>query len=123
MLRLVFDFLAGDDLSTNNPQSVDSLKNIVEDDYSELCRKRIKIDDATIDQSIQLSDGTANYIIISTDREITIKLNGSSDSLTLTPRKSGVKSIVYFSKGSFTSLSVSNNSGAECNIDVISANA
>lgn len=122
MLRMIFEFLAGDDLNTNNPKNVDSLKSIVEQDYSELCRKQIKVADATVDQSITLADASSEYLAIMCDQEITIKLNGSSDAMTLTPRLAGTKSIVFVMKGTITALTVSNASGSECNMDVISIN-
>jgi len=122
MLRLIFDFLAGDNLNTNNPENVDTLKSIVEDSYSELCRKKIAIPDATVDQSIVLADTASEYLIVSCDQQITIKLNGSSDSITLKPKKAGTKNVVLFLRADVSALLLSNASGSICNVDILSVN-
>lgn len=124
MLRLILDFLAyKDPRPTTAPK--DATKLEIETEYSsfrELCRKSVEVADAVTDQTVTLADPTSEFLIVSTDQEITVKLNGGSEQLTLTPRVSGAKTPCLMLKGTVTGLTVSNASGQTANIDIISVN-
>lgn len=124
-LKLLIDFIAYRSKSPTNSPSDDStqVKLLTQEaDFSELCRKQIDIADATVDQSVTLADADSDYILIFTDQEVTIKLNGSSDSITLKPKAAGSKTMCFMNRGSITSLSVSNASGNTASLDIISVN-
>lgn len=122
-LKLLIDFLAytGDSLSNNISNDSTSIKNtITQSTFSELSRIQQQIADGASDVSMSLADSNSEYILIFTDENISIKLNGSSDSINLTTKTSGVKTFVFYTKGAITQLSVSNSSGKTANVDVIS---
>jgi len=118
-LKLIIDFLAySDNSQTNDPQDVSRIKSVLEESsFTELIRRKATIADGTTDQNISFS--VSDYILIFSDQTITIKLNGSGDSLTLVPETEGKKSFVFFQKGTINSLLVSNNSGNAVKLDII----
>lgn len=122
MIKLIFDLLVSEDSNSVNPKNSDRLYDSLSDDYTEFSRNKIVVSDATTDLTINLSDPNSEYLVISCDQTITIKLNGSSDSITLTPKTAGSKNVVLFMKGAITALTVSNASGSSCNLDVITLN-
>jgi len=122
MIKLIFNFLAATESNSNRLENKSSIKSTIEDTETSFCRKQIKIADATVDQNITLADTQNEYLIISADQQISIKLNGSVDSLVLKPTAAGVKSVLYFSKSNISQLLISNASGNVCNVDIISAN-
>jgi hypothetical protein len=58
-----------------------------------------------------------SLVLISTDVEVSIKINGSTDSQTLKPI-TGVKTPVFLYRGSISSILVSNSSGSDATLDV-----
>lgn len=124
MLRLILDFVAyRDPRPTNNPKDATKLDVEYElNSFSELCRKSISVADSTTDQAVTLADPNSDLLIVSTDQEISVKLNGSSDSLVLKPKGSGVKTPALYLKGDVTAISVSNASGNSAQVDFISVN-
>lgn len=124
-LKLLIDFFSyNSDKPTNDPSS-DSTKiiNLVkESSYNELCRKQVEIADAETDVNITLADAASDYLLLFTDQEITIKLNGSDDALTIKPQAIGTKTLGLVLKGDVTALTVSNASGNSASLDVISIN-
>lgn len=122
-LRIILDFLSYEGTLTNDPQDALAVKRKVEEsNVSEVSRQLIKIAANTTDEVINLPDADCDYICIYTDREISIKLNGSSDALVLKPKTPGTKCPVHFMRGSITGLTVSNAGTVEANIDVIAVN-
>lgn len=121
-LKLLIDFIAYTGNSTDNNITSDStsIKNLVtETSFSELSRIQNQIADGASDISINLADSNSEYILIFVDQNVSIKLNGSSDSINLNAKASGIKTFAFYTKGAVTSLTVSNSSGSTANIDVI----
>ena len=122
-LDITINFLAYEGLTSNDPADATKIKNRVqESSVSALTRYQNQIADSTVDQSIDLPDANTEYLLVFIDREISIKVNGSSDSITLKPRANGTKTFAYYTRGDITSLSVSNSSGDSANVDIISVN-
>lgn len=121
-LRFLSEFQAYNDTQqTNNPKDVTRIQLLTEEaSFSCFDRKQVKVADATVDQSIALTDSNSEYLLIYTDQEITIKLDGSADTRTLKPKSAGIKTLVYFERGDSTSLLVSNASGSQANLDILS---
>ncbi len=122
-LDLIIDLLAYEGAATNNPADAVKIRNKVQETaIIDLNRYQFSIADLAADQAISLPADEALYTVILVDREVSIKLNGSSDALTLTPRANGTKTWVFFTRGTVTGLTVSNSSGATANIDILAAN-
>jgi len=122
-LRLIVDFLMYEGALTNNPEDAIKIKSKVEEsDVSEGLRRLEAIPDATVDLAITLPDANSDYLLMFTDREISIKLNSSGDALTLKPRANGSKTPVFLLRGDITALTVSNSSGAAANVDIVAVN-
>lgn len=122
-LSLQSNFQAySDNLDTNDPKDVTKIQILTEESsFNCLNRQKIKIADTTVDQSIAIAEPNSEYLLIYTDQIITIKADGSSDSRTLKPKTAGIKTLAYLERGDVTSITVSNSSGAEANLDIISA--
>lgn len=121
-LSLLVDFLAYDnEQPTNDPADAIALKKRVEEaSVSEVSRLFPQvIPDSTTDLAITLPDATTNYLILLTDQTISVKLNGSSDAVTLKPKAAGKKTPVLLIRGDVTGLSVSNASGNPAKLDMI----
>ena len=122
-LRLIVDFLMYEGTNTNDPQDAIKIKSKVEEsDVSEGLRQLDSIADSTVDQAVTLPDANTDYLLLFVDREITIKLNGSSDAITLKPKANGTKTPVMMIRGDITGLTVSNASGAAANLDIVAVN-
>lgn len=122
-LKLIVDFLSYEGTLTNNPADATQIKKKVEEsDVTEVSRFQSVISDGTTDQAIALPDAATDYLLIFTDREVSIKLNGSSDALVLRPRANGTKTPVFVMRGTISALSISNASGGDANVDIISVN-
>ena len=122
-LEIVLKFLSYDGASTNDPADATKITNrIQESNVAGVVRYQAPIADGASDQAIVLPDSNSEYLLVFCDRQITIKVNGSGDALTLTPRANGIKTFVYYHRGSVTGLTVSNASGEAANLDVISVN-
>ena len=120
-LSILSDFQAYSDTQTNNPKDVDKIQLLMEESsFSCLNRQKIKIADLTVDQSIAIAEANSEYLLIYTDQEITIKLDGSGSARTLKPQTAGKKSLVFLERGDITSLTISNSSGSQANLDIIS---
>ena len=121
-LSILSDFQAYSDLKqTNDPKDIDRIKiNLEESSFSVLNRQKIQIADSTVDQAISIAAANSEYLLIYTDQEISIKMDGSSDSRTLKPKTAGTKAFVYMERGDVTSMTVSNASGSTANMDIIS---
>lgn len=122
-LRLTVDFLSYEGTMTNNPSDAMSIKRKVEEaDVSEVSRLQTAIAASTVDQSIALPDATTDYLLLFTDRQISIKLNGSSDAIVLKPKTAGTKCPVFLLRGDITGLTISNAGATAANIDLIAVN-
>lgn len=80
-------------------------------DITEEMSGTLAIADLTVDQAIQFGGvASAKILYLESDKELTFKFNGGSDVLKLTPT-SGQKAKLMW-EGEFTSMTVSNASGA-----------
>lgn len=123
-VSLLVDLLAYESTQvTNDPKDATKAKVRVEESAaSELFRHQQSIPDSTVDLSIDLPDANTDYLLIFMDQTVSIKLNGSGDSLTLSPKIAGTKSIGLVLKGDITQLQISNSSGTAANVDIIAIN-
>lgn len=122
-LRIIIDFLSYEGSPTNNPQDAFAVKRKVEEsDVEEVFRTQKQIAPSTVDETVELPDDPTEYLLIFTDRQITIKLNGSSDEITLSPKSAGVKCPVLFQRGEISALSISNAGTDAANVDIIAVN-
>jgi len=121
-LRISTDFqVYSDGQNTNDPKDLTKIQLLTEESsFTSLNRQKIKIADPTVDQSIAISEANSDYLLIYTDQEITIKLDGSGDSRTLKPKSAGVKTLAYLERGDISSIQVSNASGNQANLDIVS---
>lgn len=122
-LNILIDLLSYEGLTTNNPADAIRMKGKIEETtISGLIRYQIQVADLTVDQVVTLPDASSEYLVMFIDRECSIKLNNSLDSIVLKPRAVGIKTPVFFYKGTVTSLKVSNSSGDISNLDILIAN-
>lgn len=122
-MRLTFlvDLLVHDNTNpTNDPaDAIEIRKKVEESAVSEVTRNfPKKITDGTTDEAIELPDANTDYLLILTDQEVSVKLNGSSDAQVLKPKAAGVKTPALFIRGDITGLTVSNSSGQDANLDI-----
>ena len=122
-LEIVLKFISYDGVQSNDPADATKITNrIQETDVSGVVRYQAPIADGVTDQAVVIPDANSEYLLIFCDRQISIKINGSTDSLTLSPRATGVKTFMYYHRGAVTGLTISNASGDSANLDVISVN-
>ena len=122
-LNIIFDLMNFEGSNSANPDDSCKVTNVNQDvDITDFVRYQKVLPDGTTDQVVPIADPASEYLAILTDREITIKLNGSTDPITLVPRGNGIKTFAYFTKGAVSSLTISNGSSASANVDVITAN-
>ena len=121
-ITLLIDFLMYDAKSqTNDPANALKLKNKLQlDDLTEVnAFVPMVIADATTDLNIPLPDSTNDMLIISVDRSVSVKINGSATALALVPKANGVETVALVLKSSITGLTISNASGASANVKII----
>jgi hypothetical protein len=122
-LRIILDFLSYEGTLTNNPQDAVAIKRKVEEsNVSDVSRVQRSIAPATVDEAITLPDANSDYLLLFIDRQISIKLNGSSDALVLKPKSNGLKTPVFMMRGDITGLTISNAGTEAANIDLIAVN-
>lgn len=122
-LDIIFDLLSYEGAATNDPADAVKIKNkINETQITSLSRQQLQILTATVDQAIALPDPNSDYLIILTDQDISIKLNGSSTVQALPARGNNLKTLVLYVRGPVTSLTMSNSSGKTANVDILVAN-
>lgn len=120
-LNLLVDLLIHDNVNpTNDPaDNIKVKKRVEESSVSEVTRNfPKKISDGATDEAIELPDANTDYLLMLTDQEVSIKLNGSGDALVLKPKASGTKTPVLLIRGDITGLTVSNSSGSDANLDI-----
>jgi hypothetical protein len=122
-LYAFLDFYTYEDANaTNDPQNTTKMLQKMDiAGINNVNRSIISVADETEDQEIALPDTTADFLVIATDRAISIKLNGSATEQVLTPAIAGKKTVVLFQKGAVSSLTISNDSGNAANVDIIMA--
>ena len=108
---------------TNDPSDSIKIQNKIQDvNLTDVFRLQMSVADGVTDQAIAITSSDSEYLVILTDRQVSIKLNGSFDSLTLSPRANGKKTFVFYQKGTISELTISNASGSAANIDILTAN-
>lgn len=124
MSKLTIDtslIASNDTQNSNNPKDVTKIQVLMnEGAFNCLNRQCLVITDSTSDQVITIPDANSEYLIIYTDQEVTIKVDGSNDIITLKPKTPGLKALCYLNRGDITSLTVSNSSGSSAKLDVVS---
>ncbi len=120
-LDIILGLLSYEGAATNDPKDATKAYNATQDSILGLIRYDYQIADGTSDQAFVVPN-PSDYLVILSDREISIKLNGWTTALTLKPRSNGKKTWVYYTKGSVTGLTVSNASGDIANVDILVAN-
>lgn len=119
-LDILFELLSYSGATTNIPADAIKVQNRLQDTkILGTSRVQSQIADATVDAPIAVATG--DYLVILADRNISIKLNGGAQIISLVPRANGVKTLVFFYKGAVTGLTVTNNSGDIANLDIFSA--
>lgn len=122
-LDIMLDMIAYEGAQTNDPADAEKVNNRTQETgITGITRYQFAIPSATTDMPIVLPASPTLYSIILCDRDISIKLNGWTTSLVLSPRANGKKTWVYYTRGSITGLLVSNASGADVNVDIVFAN-
>lgn len=122
-LDIIFNLLSYEGSPTNDPSDGNKIKNkISETAITSVTREQFQIADATVDEGITFPDDNPDYVVILCDQDISIKLNGWVTALTLKTKSPGKKTLMFFTKGPVSALTVSNSSGQVANIDVILAN-
>lgn len=123
-LDLQLKFLSYDSSAESNDPA-DAIKlatKVQESAVTEVFRIQTSIPTATVDQAVTLPDAATDYLIILSDREISVKLNGNSDVQVLKPKTPGKKCLVLMIRGTVSGLSISNASGTAANLDLIMVN-
>lgn len=93
-----------------NNAVIDSKAYDISKSTTETTRGTIIIADAASDQALNLGGvASATYTRLNTDQTITIKLNGSSDAITVTDQ--------FILVGTVTAVTVSNASGSDANLE------
>ncbi len=122
-LDIILEVLSYEGAATNDPADAIKLKTkINETECTAVSRQQIQVADGASDIVIALPDPNSDYVMILGDRDISIKLNGWATALSLKTRANGKKTLLFYTKGPVTSLSVSNASGAVANVDIIAVN-
>lgn len=105
---------------SNDPADTDKVKSRVqESSVSQVHRLKSSIADATVDQVIALPANPSDYLLIFSDQNISVKLNGISTAIALKAKTPGTKCPVLVLRASISALSISNSSGNAANVDII----
>ncbi len=122
MLNVLFQLTQYDgQVTLNDPSdSIQVSNSIQQASITDITRLKIAVAIGASNQSIALSSASTAYLSISTDRTVTIVVNGSNTPITLSPIVAGTKTLAYYHKGTVTSLTVSNGSGSVANLDIVS---
>lgn len=118
--KLKIQLIGTENSNTNVITDSISIKSEIEEsDVSEIARVFQKsIADSAVDEEILDTNIADSTVLLFSDQEITIKIDSSSDSLTLKPVSSGTKTPVFLIRGSIGSILVSNSSGSVANLDI-----
>lgn len=123
-MKTTIELLAYDGAAqTNDPTDIDRIKLILEEtSITEFFRRKEAIANATTDYAIIMPDAATDYLLLFTDQEISIKLNGSVTALTLKPKIAGTKTFGFYQRGTISAITLTNASGSVANIDLIAVN-
>ena len=106
---------------SSDPNDCVKMHNVIQEGcVKDFSRQTLSIAALTTDLSIPLPGNPTTYLAILIDYTISIKLNGDTTSLTLSPKIDGRRTLAFFNRGAITALTVSNPSTtAIANIDII----
>lgn len=119
-MKITVDFLAYEGTPTNDPQDATAIKRKVEEaNVNEVSRHQIILPVGTADKEIDMPTDGATYLMIFSDQEISIKINGGSEPIVMTPKTVGQKCPVLMIRSDIDSLLITNNASSDANIDMI----
>jgi len=122
-LDLILDLLTYEGPHSTDPaDSIRVKSKIQETEITDVTRQQISIANAVIDQTINLSASSSDYLFILADQDISIKLNGISTAIALKTRAAGKRTLMFYARGPISGLTISNASGTSVNADIISIN-
>lgn len=122
-LDLLLDLTCYDGPVTNVPTSSPRVKtNLRDANIDAALQAQIMVPGSSIDQVIPLASTSSDYLIILCDQDLTAKINGGSQVLSLKPKGAGAKTLVLFLRGPITGLLLSNPGLVAANVDVVSLN-
>lgn len=122
-LDLIFNLLEYEGTPSNDPADVNKIyTKTSETQILSSSRQQIQIQLATVDQVVSLPDPNSDYLVILTDTQVSVKINGATLPTVLNPRALGTKTLCLFLSGPITSLTISNGSSTIANVDILILN-
>jgi hypothetical protein len=122
-LDLLLDLTCYDGPATNVPNSSPRLKAQIRDaNIDAALQAQIMVPGGAVDQVIPLASASSDYLIVQCDQDLTAKINGGSQVVSLKPKGAGARTLVLFLRGPVTGLLLSNPGVTTANVDVISLN-
>ena len=120
-LNILFDLLNYQGEPSNNPNDNTKIhNNIQECSVSGFSRQERSIAAATTNLAIPLPGNPTTYLAILIDQPISIKLNGDATAIALIPKTEGRRTLVFFTRGTITALTITNASvTTAANVDLI----
>lgn len=117
-VRINTDFLIYSGTNTNNPNDLNKLGNSFEKEIKESSRLKIQLA-AEEAMTIPLPDATCNYIMIFSDQNIDLGLNGAENMESLVTLKAGIKAPVFMKACEITQVGILNPSTTKvANLDI-----
>jgi len=105
---------------TNDPVDANKIvRRISQTGVKEITRLQMQVLGGSTVETVPLPDSETHYVIIYSDRQVKVQINGSDTPFSVIPVTSGKKSPVFFSKGLFTEVTVQNDETDTANLDVI----
>jgi hypothetical protein len=119
-VNIEFKYLSYDSAAqSNDPADCDKqFLRVQESSASQVFRLQQAIANATVDLAISLPASPTDYLIISSDQSISVKLNGGATAQALNVKAPGTKCPLLFQRGAITGLLISNASGVSANVDI-----
>lgn len=107
---------------TNDPADTIKLLNRLEGiAVSQASRTQMSVASGGGYGAVPILAAGGDYLIISTDQVINVKVNGGSEVLALSPSIAGKKTFVLFFKGTISAMQVAAPGATAANLDVIVA--
>lgn len=122
-LDLILDLTCYDGPATNIPTASPRVKtNLRDANIDAALQAQVMIPGSAVDQVIPLASASCDYLLVHCDQDLTAKLNGGAQVLSLKPKGAGAKTLVLFLRGPVTGLLLSNPGLVAANVDVVSLN-
>ena len=107
---------------TNDPADcIKVIRRIEQDNVKEITRLVMQVLGGGTVETVPLPDAFAHYVIIYSDRTLSLTINGADTPFNLIPKVEGTKAPVFYAKGSFIELIVQNSGTETANVDIILA--